>query len=334
MGVKITELIPKKEISWDLLKGKVIAVDTSNMIFQFLSSIRQADGTQLMDGKGRVTSHLVGIFSRIPNLMEKGIRPCFVFDGKAPALKRKERQRREDAKIRAEEKLKEAKDQEEMLKYSRMATRLDSGMIEEAKRLIEAMGLPVVQSPSEAEAQAALICRNKDAWAVATQDYDALLYSAPRVVQSLTLSQKKRLPSGGYSSVYPQLIELKEVLQELDLDKEQLLVLAILVGTDFNVGGVKGIGPKKALQLVQSGKKFKDIFGSLDADFDWEEVVDVFSKMPVDENYSIKFAEPDEERIRKLLVDEHDFSGDRVDNALEKIRGKPKGQSSLNMWMK
>ncbi len=334
MGVKLTELIPRKEITWDSLRGKVIAIDSSNMIFQFLSSIRQQDGTQLMDSKGRVTSHLVGIFSRIPSLMEKGIKPCFVFDGKAPTLKHAERQRREAGKKKAEEKLKKAKNKEEMLKYSKMATRLDSGMIEEAKKLIGAMGLPVIQAPSEAEAQAAYICRKKDAWAVATQDYDALLYGATRVVQNLTLSQKKRLPSGGYASVYPQLIELKEVLHEIDLDKGQLLALAVLVGTDFNVGGVKGIGPKKALSLVQSGKKFREIFKEAGADFDWEEVMDVFRKMPVDEDYSIGFNEPDEDKLKKLLIEEHDFSEERVESALEKIRGKPKGQTGLDKWIK
>jgi len=336
MGVKLGEIVPKEEISWDLLKGKTLAVDASNVFYQFVSSIRQPDGTPLSDSRGRVTSHLVGLFSRIPNLIGKGIKLCFVFDGKAPELKKRERERRHTLKVRAAEKYEEAKEREDieaMGKYARQVSMINSDMIEEAKELIKALGIPVVQAPSEAEAQAAYMCRKKDVWAVASQDYDALLHRAPRVVMNLTLSQRKRLPSGGYVKVTPELVEFNKLLDKLEITDDQLIVLAILVGTDYNVKGVKGIGPKKALQLVQSGKSFDEIFSSLDVKFDWKEIFDLFKNMAVTDDYKIEFGDIDEQKIKEILVEEHDFSKERVESTLKKLKEymNPE-QTGLNKW--
>ena len=156
MGLNISQIIPKKEISLDDLKNKVLAVDASQMLYQFLSSIRQPDGTPLMDSKNNITSHLMGISTRIPNLIERNIKLVFVFDGKPPSLKIHEKEQREHRKQLAEEKLEKAReegDEESMLKYSKQSMRLSFKMSDEAKELIRAFGLPVIQSPSEAEAQ-------------------------------------------------------------------------------------------------------------------------------------------------------------------------------------
>ncbi|MCD4666803.1 hypothetical protein K8R47_03265 [archaeon] len=156
MGLNISNIIPKKEISWEELKNKKIAVDTSQVLYQFLSSIRQPDGTPLIDSNNNVTSHLMGISTRIPNLIEKGIKPIFVFDGKPPILKLHEKESREHRKQLAEKKLEEAKeegDEELMLRYSKQTIRLTLDMSKEARELIDAFGLPTIQAPSEAEAQ-------------------------------------------------------------------------------------------------------------------------------------------------------------------------------------
>ncbi|MBU4242396.1 MAG: flap endonuclease-1 [Nanoarchaeota archaeon] len=333
MGVKLTELVPKEELSWEKLNNKVLALDASNVIYQFVSSIRQPDGTPLKDKHGNITSHLVGLFSRTTNLLTKGLKPAFVFDGKPPKLKQKEIERRKAIKSQAKEKYKQAKEDEDeasMLKYSRQVSKLTPDMIKEAKELVKALGLPVIQAPSEAEAQAAYICRKKNAWAVASQDYDCLLFKAPRLIQNLTLAEKRKLPGGGYVKVYPQLLELSKVLESLEIDHDQLLVLGILVGTDFNPGGIKGIGPKKALKLIQEEKPFEMIFEELKPDFDWKEIFDLFKNMPVTDDYSMEFNDIDEEKVKEILVEKHDFSVERVENTLNKINeDKSKGQTSL-----
>lgn len=332
MGLKISELIPKRDIKFEELANKKIAVDASQMLYQFLSSIRQADGTPLMDSQGRVTSHLVGIFSRVSNLINKDIKLCFVFDGKPPSAKLEEQQNRSSRKAVAEEKMHlalEEGDVDSALKYSKQTSRLNWEMVREAKDLISAMGLPVIQAPSEAEAQASFMCRKKDVWAVASSDHDCLVYGAPRLIMNLTLSSKRKLASGSYVWIVPTLIELDEVLDTLDLNSEQLLVLAILSGTDFNVGGVKGIGPKNALKLVKELKTAEKVFAKVKPEFDWKKIYNIFKDMPTTDDYSLKWGKVDEQRIKKLLVGEHDFSGDRVEKTLEKLRNEGKGQKGL-----
>lgn len=334
MGVNLKEIVPRTDIGFEKLKNKVIAVDAYNVLFQFITSIRQHDGSPLTDDKGRITSHLVGLFSRIPNLMSKGIKVCFVFDGESPEEKKQEVERRAKIKAEAKEKYFSAKDSGDvdgMNKYARQYARLSSEMVDEAKKLLLALGIPVIQAPSEAEAQAAYMCKKKDVWAVATQDYDALLFKSPRVIQNLTLSKKRKTSAGKYKAVNPQLIVLSDVLNELKIDHDQFIILSILTGTDFNVGGVKGIGPKTALKLVKSDKVFDKIFEEVDAKFDWKPIFNLIKNMPITDDYNLEFKEVNKETIYKLLVEEHNFSNERVENTLKKLFVENK-QKDLTRW--
>ena len=148
MGVAISELLEGTEIKPENLKGKVLAVDSFNTLYMFLTTIRGADGSPLMDSQGRITSHLVGIFSRFSNLMEKGLKFVFVFDGTPPELKSEERDRRRALKEEAKSLYEEAKQKEDienMKKYAARTVFLTKEMIDEAKQLITAMGMPIVQ---------------------------------------------------------------------------------------------------------------------------------------------------------------------------------------------
>ena len=336
MGIKLSDIIPKKEIGFDDLKGKKLAIDFSNAAFQFLSSIRQRDGTPLMDSKGRITSHLQGIFSRFSNLMQRDIELAIVFDGKPPLLKIKTREEREHRKQLAEKKLKQAMEEEDekaILKYSKQTTRLSKGIIDESRELIKAMGIPVIQAPSEAEAQAAFMCEKEDVYAVATSDFDALLYGCPRMLTNLTVSQRKKLPSGSTIKINPVLIELSDVLNHLGITLDQLLVLSILVGTDYNEG-IHRVGSKTALKLVKQYKNFDNLFKEVKADFNWKEIYAVFKSMPIMKNYKLKWEAPDEGKIKEILVEEHDFSEERVDKTLSSLlKKKPsKEQKGLANW--
>ncbi|MBU4503041.1 MAG: flap endonuclease-1 [Nanoarchaeota archaeon] len=335
MGLKIADLVPKKEVSWADLANKKIAVDASQMLYQFASSIRQRDGTPLMDSQSRITSHLVGIFSRVSNLMKKNIKLCFIFDGKPPVLKIKEQEERAFRKRVATEKLEKAKEDEDydaMQKYSRQTVRLTRDMVDESKELLKYMGMPVIQAPSEAEAQASYMCKQGDVWAVASSDYDCLIYKTPRLLTNLTLSTRKRLPSGTYVSVHPEMIELDDVLNHLGIEQDQLLAIAILTGTDYNIGGVKGVGPKNALKLVKEFKSFDKIFKEVKADFNWKQIYAVFKSMPVMINYQLKWGSPDDDKIKELLIEKHDFSEERVNKVLDSLNKykKDKNQKGLS----
>ncbi|MEK6835331.1 MAG: flap endonuclease-1 [Nanoarchaeota archaeon] len=336
MGLQISELVPKKEISFRDLENKKIAIDSYQMLYQFLSSIRQQDGTPLMDSKQKITSHLQGIITRVTNLMSQNIKLCFVFDGKAPLLKVKEQEEREYRKQLAEEKFQDAKEEhneELMLRYSKQSIRLNREMIEESKELIKYLGLPVIQAPSEAEAQAAFMNERGDVDYVGSTDHDALLYGAPRLVRNLTVSQRRKVASGAYVNISPEVIELNQVLTNLDINQDQLIALAILVGTDYNEG-VPRVGPKTALRLVKQYKNFNDLFKEAKADFNWKQIYATFKNMPIIKNYKLKWEHPDVENILKLLVDRHEFNQERVQKNIDRIINikKTHEQNSLTKY--
>ena len=330
MGLQIGEIVPRKEVTFPDLKGKVIAVDAFNAIYQFLSSIRQPDGTPLMDNKRRVTSHLSGLFYRNIALISEGIKLIYVFDGEYHSLKEKTHEKRYNAKAEAREKYEIAKDEEDiegMGKYARALSILNKEMIEECKELLNSMGVAVVQAPGEGEMQCAELVKIEEAYAVGSQDYDALVVGGARLVQNLTLARKRKTPSG-FIYIAPEMIEYERTLQTLGIDADQLISLAILVGTDFNPGGVHGIGPKKALALVKEKRYPIEIFRSLEGrmNFDWKEVFEIFKKPNVKKE-KIKFPKLDEKKIKEILVERHDFSMDRIEKQLEKLKeGKGKAE--------
>ena len=341
MGLSIRDLLILKEITFEDLKGKTLIVDSFNLLYQFITTIRQRDGSPLKDSQGNVTSHLTGLFSRTSNLLQKGLKLGFVFDGKPPELKQKERERRISIKQEAEKKFKEAEKKgniEEMKKYASRTSKLTSEMIEESKELLKAFGLPIVQAACEGEAQVAYIVNKHDAFAGVSEDYDTLLYGIPRLVKNLTISGRRKF-GATYVSVKPHIINLSENLNKLGIDNDQLIALAMLVGTDYNPGGVKGIGPKNALKLVKEygddfDKLFKKVEWSKHFDFDWEEVYYLIKKMPVNKEYKLEWKEIDKSKIYELLVEKHDFSPERVKSNLEKLgkTEKEKKQKGLGEW--
>src|SRR3989338_5299240 len=293
MCLQIGDIVPRKQVSFADLKGKTLAVDAFNALYQFLTSIRQPDGTPLMDSQRRVTSHLSGLFYRTIALLSEGIKSIYVFDGEYHVLKGKTHEIRDEAKDIAQERFRTALEEEDieaMRKYSRGFTKLTSEMIAESKELLQAMGVAVVQAPGEGEMQCAELVKSGQAYAVASQDYDALAVGAPRLIQNVTLSRTRKTPSG-FVYIAPEIIEYEGVLQTLAIDPDQFICLAILVGTDFNPGGVKGIGPKKALALVRE------------------------RKYPV-----------------QIFVDRHEFSRERVQKQLEKLHSIKKQNSQKTLF--
>jgi len=326
MGVQISEIIPRREIEISELKDKIIAIDAFNILYQFLTTIRQPDGTPLMDKNQNITSHLSGLFYRNINLLQEGIKPVYVFDGIPPELKQKEIEKRKEAKKIAEERYTEAKqkrDIEEMKKYSGRFVKITDEIIEQSKELLEALGIPIIQAPAEGEAEAATLAQSGKVWAAASQDYDALLYGTPFLIRNLTSPRRKKNSSGIYVDVKPELIEFQKIVAQYEIDKDQLICLAILVGTDYNPGGVKGLGQKKALEIVQKYKYpveiFKYIQNNFDFIFDWQEIFRQFHEYKSSQTEDIQFGKIDEKKIKKILL-AHDFSEKRIDSGLQKLK--------------
>jgi len=344
MGLNIREIIPRKELEISDLNGKTVCVDAFNILYQFLFRFLQVDGTPLMDNKKRVTSHLSGMFYRNINLLSEGIRLVYVFDGKPPELKAKTHFNREAGRDVAKERYEEAKQQEDvsgMRRYGSQLIRLEDEMIAESKELLEAMGIVVVQAPGEGEAEAAYLSRKKEVYAAVSQDYDSLLFGAKSLIQNLTMARKRRTLSG-WVEIKPEIIELQRVFNLLEINLDQLICLGILVGTDYNPKGIPGIGQKRALDIVRRYKQPVLIFKSVEEQllnlpeedrFDWQEIFALFHKPNVID-FEFNFGKINEEKIKEILVERHDFSEDRVNKQLDKLRDivEKNKQKGLDTW--
>lgn len=340
MGVQFSEFVQPKQIEFTDLAGKKIAIDAFNTIFQFLSIIRDRfTGEPLKDSKGRVTSHLSGILYRFSTMLEAGIKPIMVFDGEPPEFKRRTIEEREAAKQEAEKKWKEAvKKGKEAMRYAQAASRLTDEMIGDAKKLLDYMGIPWYQAPGEGEAACSVMCKKGDVDYVGSQDYDSLLFGAPRFVKNLSVSGRRKVPNKEvYVEVKPEVIELDDVLKTLGVTHEQLVIIGLLIGTDYN-NGVKGVGPKTALKIVKENKTLEKILEKVQwtDDIEPQELVDFFLKQKLDDKPRFVWKEPDTKKILKFMVDEHNFSAERIQKVVDRIQTSYSkvAQSSLGSWLK
>jgi len=326
MGVDIGDLFRWEKISFDDLRDRIIAIDAHNVLYQFLSSIRRRDGTPLKDSKGQITSHLSGLFHRTANMVEAKIRPVYVFDGKPHPLKAKTLEERRKRKEQAEKEWKEALeagDIEKARSKAQQTSRLTDEMIDQSKELLEALGIPFIQAPGEGEAQASIMVKKGDAFAVGSQDYDCLLIGSPVLVRNLTSSDRRKLPGKeAYTKVFPRQIKLKPNLKTLGITHKQLVDMAILIGTDFN-DGIWGIGPKKSLKLIKKNGNIENVIATIDSENapsfeEIKEIRKIFLKPDVIDDYELVWNVPNSEKVIKILCDNHHFSRERVEPVLQK----------------
>ena len=321
MGVVLTPIVDPQPIALADLRDKVLAVDGQGELYQFLALIRLRDGSPLMDASGRVTSHLSGLFFRTTRLLaEYSPKLAFVFDGAPPIEKATELDRRREVKAKYEKERADAVARGDFpAAYSKatMTSRLSREMVGEARELLRLLGLPVIQAPSEGEAQAAHMARAGHVWTAVSKDYDTLLFGTPRLVRFLTIGGKEFLPSQGtFRPIVPEMLELQAQLERWSITREGLIDLALLIGTDFN-DGVHGIGPKKALKLVQQHGRIEDMPAEIrDAVGEVDPLRRIYLQPKVTDEYQVEFTEPDIDGVVKFLCDERQFSRERVTSAL------------------
>jgi flap endonuclease-1 len=342
LGVDFKDLVPKTPVKLEDLSGKIIAIDAYNAIYQFLAIIRQPDGTPLKDSMGKITSHLSGLFYRTSNLVEMGIKPIYVFDGVPPTLKAAEIERRRQVKVEASvhyEKAVVKGDTAKMRMFAQASMTMKDYMKDDAMKLLDFMGLPWIQAPSEGEAQAAHMTKRGHADYCASQDYDSLLFGAPKMLRNITISGRRKVHSKNvYVEIVPEVMELSKTLNELGLSYEQLIDVGILIGTDFNPNGIKGLGPKTALKLIkQYGTLEKALPYVKNATFpvDPNCIRAVFLHPEVTDNYTLCWKEPNIEGVVDFMCRQKEFSEDRVRKSLGKMMEgskKQKAKVSLEKW--
>lgn len=339
MGVDLGDIIPRKKVQLTDMRNWRIAVDAYNALYQFLAIIRGASGEHLRDSKGRVTSHLSGLFYRNVNLLELNMKLVYVFDGVPPELKTKEIENRRRQRQEARRQYSTALASGDLVsarKYAEASTTLADDMVTDSKRLLDAMGIPSIDAPSEGEAQAAVMAAETKVDAVASQDHDSLLFGAPVLARNITISGKRRLPSKNiFVEVEPETISLPETLKTLELTREQLVDLGILLGTDFNPDGFRGIGPVKALKLLKnhgSLEKVDELKEGL-SQIDYPAIREIFLNPPVTKGLDVFWGTFKADAVRSFLVDEHSFSRERVDAAIQRIdRVESTKTETLEKW--
>lgn len=330
----MTPIIQKQEMTLEELRGKSFAVDGFIVLHEFLALIRDRSGRPLTDEKENVTSHLVGLAFRTTRLIsDYGIDLVFVFDGKPPSLKRGEINTRREARRKAEVEYQEAVergDMQEAFSKAVMTGRLTHQGLDDTKRLLDLLGIPWVQAPSEGEAQAAYMAQRGAVWASNSKDYDSLLFGAPRLVRFLSISSQEWLPSKGRSrKILPELIELDKFLGYHEINRAQLIDMGILIGTDFNTG-IKGIGPKTALKLVKKHGSLErlpdDIKKKLPDTVD--QIRELYLHPEVTDEYSLVRGELQEDALDDFLCGEKNFSTRRVQTLINRMRNRA-AQKSL-----
>jgi len=325
VGLPLRVLVTAQELPWEALAGRTLAVDGFNAVYQFLATIRQRDGQLFSDAEGRVTSHLMGTFYRTTSLLEQGVLPVWVFDGKPPERKAGTIRRRIEAKEKAETAWQEALaagDLETARRKAAQTSRLTPAMVEELHALLRGLGVPVVQAPGEGEAEAAVLAARGATWAAASEDYDSLLFGTPRLVRGLAARARGGAAPGA------QLVDRADLLASLGIDGEELITLGIVVGTDFNEGAA-GYGPKKALKLVQEHLGFEKTVERAGLDLaEARAVAEIFRHPSSVEPPSLTFGPVDEAGLRRLLVETHGFSETRFRAAVARARTRPRPASS------
>ena len=327
MGVKLGVIVESRRISISDLAGEIVAFDGNNILYQFLSIIRGRDGQPLKDRQGRVTSHLSGLMYRNSNLMEAGIKIVYVFDGRPHRFKSTVLERRRNTRQKAKkayEKAVEEGDTQKARRYGQQSVVATTDIIGDAKNLLTFMGLPWVQAPGEGEAQTAYMASKGDVYAAASQDFDSLLYGAPRHVRNLSITGRRKLPRKNlYIKIEPEMLELEKIKRDLGLTQSQLIDLGILVGTDYNPDGIKGIGPKTALKLINKHGSLEDALPHIkNAEFPHpvEEIKDLFVNPRTTDDYKLEWNKPDVAGLIGFLSGEHNFSQQRVMSAIEKMK--------------
>ncbi|MCA1812822.1 MAG: hypothetical protein LC624_02590 [Halobacteriales archaeon] len=208
---------------------------------------------------------------------------------------------------------------------------LSRDMVGQATQLLDALGLPWLRAPAEGEAQASFMAQRKDVDAAVSQDFDALLFGAPVLVRNLGGQRRKMPGKQAWQDVEPERLELAKVLHELQLTREQLIVVGMLCGTDYNQG-VRGYGPKKALKLVRACGTLAGCLAKLGQEMpEHEQVAELFLHPAVTPDYALRWGSLKEDAVLALMCDEHDFSRERVRSALAKFAGMANARKQRNL---
>ncbi|AOA60673.1 5' flap endonuclease [Komagataella phaffii CBS 7435] len=306
--------------------GRKVAIDASMCLYQFLIAVRQQDGQQLANEEGETTSHLMGFFYRTIRMVGYGIKPCYVFDGKPPVLKGGELEKRLKRREEAEKQrldMKETGTLADIAKFERRTVRVTREQNDQAKKLLELMGIPYVDAPCEAEAQCAELAKGGKVYAAASEDMDTLCYETPYLLRHMTTAEARKLPVTE--------IDYAKVMEGLEMELPQFIDLCILLGCDY-CETIKGVGPVTAFKLIKEHGSIEKVVEAIEnnpkskqkipENWPYNEARELFlhpEVIPASE-CELEWKEPDEEALVDYMVRQHGFSEQRIRDGASKLR--------------
>ncbi|RCI04131.1 Elongation of fatty acids protein 2 [Rhizopus stolonifer] len=308
--------------------GRKIAIDASMCIYQFMIAVRQQDGQVLQNENGETTSHLMGMFYRTVRMVDNGIKPVYVFDGKPPTLKSGELAKRKARKEEAEKKMTEANEvgtAEDVARYTKRTVKVTREHNDECKRLLKAMGIPYVEAPCEAEAQCAELAKGGKVFAAASEDMDTMTFRTPVLLRHLTYSEARKMAI--------EEVRLDKALEGMGIDQNQFIDLCILLGCDYTES-IRGVGPKSGFNLIKEHKTIDEALKHLNpklkagipVDWNYAEARELFVNPEVTPASEIDLIwnAPDIDAVLQFMVTEKGFSADRIRKGCEKLEANLK----------
>jgi len=227
------------------MTGKVLALDTSNILYQFLIAVKDhIDDFKSPDG--HITTHIHAILMKTSNLVKRGIKPIYVFDGISPSIKQHILDMRKSLKIKAIIKLQDETNEEEQLKLKKRSVYITKEQIKECKELLTLMGIPYVEAPEEADPQCVYLVNKKIADGVGSEDMDILTFGTKKLYRNIS--------STGKVVEY----DLDIILKELEMTHLQFIDMCILLGCDY-CPTIEGVGMKRAHDLIIEYGSIEDI---------------------------------------------------------------------------
>jgi len=253
----LRQYIPVNEISVDDLRGKRLAVDIFNSLYQFLSAIRDSKG-ELLKRDDVVVSHLYGIMWKYGYLLSRGAKLIFVYDGSPDEAKRETLSFRKQEKQIAEEEFEKALEEGDYEKSKMLGKRtsyVDSEIIRTSKELAHILGIDYMDAKEEGEAQAVELVKEGLADYVVTQDYDAIAFNCENIIRNLGVRSH-----GKY--INPNIVSSSKVFKSLGLSYKQFLYFIYMTGTDFNYG-IKNVGVKRAISIASKSDNDESLMNNL-----------------------------------------------------------------------
>jgi len=317
MGVTaLRDLVVIDETPLDMYDGATVAVDAHHWLFRYMSvQVRYMDESYYTTSDSHEVPNLIGMLRGLPTLLDAGITPVFVFDGAPEELKADEIAKRRATKDAAKEKMetaREAGNVEDARRYKAQSQSLTPVIHDTSRRLLELLGIPYAEANGAGEGYSARLVTDHDEFdAALTGDYDSVLFGSPETVR----------PFSGDEGI--ERISLTESLQRLGLTHEQLVDAAILIGTDYNAG-VSGIGPKRAVKHLSTGKTAVEIAGEWDADTLTAEKInairEIFLSPPTgDLTHGTTTSPPDFEAAEQFLVETWELPRETVQDNFERF---------------